>query len=224
MAGQNLSSLKDVPFFKGLSDQELAAIKDCFREKDFEKGETLFIEGSECSKVFFVKSGRVKLGRISSTGREQILETLGPGDTCACNPGSTTWNCATTAVALTSGTVWFLSRDRYNRLVHDNAKLSQALNRLFAERLQCFTSLIEDISLKDSRKRLIKFLLDMQAADGKTMLKLNFTRDELAQRLGTARETVARQLHQLKDKGLIDIKPKEILIKDHKGLEKLLSV
>ena len=218
-----IANIKDIPFFKGLTDSELSIIRECFREKGFDKGETLFIEGNECSKVFFVRSGRVKLCRISSSGREQILETLGPGDTCACNPGSKVWNCSTTAVALSSGSVWFLARDRYTRLVQDNAKLSQALNRLFAERLQCFTSLIEDISLKDSRKRLIKFILDMLAeADGKSTLILAFTREELAQRLGVARETVARQLHQLKELELIDIQPKKILVKDRKGLEKLL--
>ena len=216
-------TIKEIPFFQGLSEIELEAVKQCLRERTFEKGESLFIEGASCERVFFVKSGRVKLTRTASSGREQILETLGPGDTCACNPGSTTWSCASTAMAVTPCSAWFLSRENYVRLVKTNAKLSQALNRLFAERLQCFSALIEEVSLKDSKKRLIKFLLDMLAENqGKDLLALPFTREELAQRLGVARETVARQLYQLKAKKLIDIKPHQILILNKTGLEKLL--
>ena len=220
-------TIKDIPFFQGLSENESDAVKQCLKEKSFEKGESLFIEGNICERVFFVQSGRVKLSRTSSSGREQILETLGPGDTCACNPGSSTWHCASTAVALTPCTAWFLSRESYARLIQTNAKLSQALNRLFAERLQCFSSLIEEVSLKDVKKRLVKFLLDMlensELSKGKEELFIPFTREEIAHRLGTARETVARHLYQLKRKKLIDIKPHQILIQDQEGLKKLLS-
>jgi CRP/FNR family transcriptional regulator len=218
-----MQNLKDIPFFQGLSEAELSEIRLCLKERTFEKGETLFMEGSACEKVFFVKSGRVKLSRTSSGGREQILETLSSGDACACNPGSSAWRCASTAIAATRCTAWFLSRENYGKLVHSNAKLSQALNRLFAERLRCFSALIEEISLKDSKKRLVKFILDMHAEnDGKDVLVLDFTREELAQRIGTARETIGRQLYQLKAKKLIDIKPRQIVIRDKAGLEKLL--
>ncbi len=216
-------NFKDFPFFKNLSREELLAVRTCFREKSFDKGQSLFLEGSDCKKIFFVKSGRVKLYRLGSGGREQILETLGPGDTCACNPGDMTWQCSSTAEAVTACTVWFLSKEHYVNLVKTNSNLAHSLNRLFAERLQCFSALIEEVSLKDSKKRVIKFLLDMLAENGaKAALSIPFTREELAQRIGAARETVARQLHDLKRKKLIDIKSREILICDKEGLKKLL--
>ena len=216
-------TIEDIPFFQGLSEGELEAVKQCLREKSFEKGESLFLEGNACERVFFVKAGRVKLSRTSSSGREQILETLGPGDTCACNPGSGTWSCASSAEAVTSCEVWFLSRENYIKLVQTNSKLSHALNRLFAERLKCFSSLIEEVSLKDSKKRLVKFLLDMLAENADHhALAIPFTREELAQRIGVTRETAARQLYQLKRKKLIDIKPHQILIRDKETLKKLL--
>ena len=216
-------TVNDIPFFQGLSGSELGSIKECLKEKSFDKGESLFIEGNICERVFFVKSGRVKLTRTSSSGSEQILELLGPGDTWTCNPGSSAWHCACTAVALTPCTSWFLSSESYTRLIQTNSKLSQALNHLFAERLQCFSSLIEEVSLKDSKKRLIKFLLEMLAENkGKDVLAIPFTREELAQRIGAARETVARQLYRLKSKKLIDIKPHQIIVRDIKGLKKTL--
>lgn len=217
-------SLKDVPLFQGLEEGELASLKECLREKSFSKGQILFEEGRQCERVFIVQSGRVKLFRTTSSGREQILEVLNPGDTCACNPGSAVWSCTTTAQAITPCTVWFLSRDHYIKMVDSNSKVSHTLNRLFAERLKCFGSLIEEVSLKDVKKRLIKFLLDMQAEkkSKNTALFVPFTREEIAQRIGAARETVARHLHQLKRAGLIDIKPYQIVILNREGLEKLL--
>ncbi|MBI4358801.1 MAG: Crp/Fnr family transcriptional regulator [Candidatus Omnitrophica bacterium] len=222
-----ISDLKSVPLFKGFSESELGSVKSCLREKTFDKGEVLFREGECCHRVFIVRSGRVKLCRTSSTGREQTLETLGPGDTCACNPGSSTWSCSSTAEAVTSVQVWFLSRDDYIRMVNSNSKISHSLNLLFAKRLQSFSSLIEEVSLKDVKKRLVKFLLDMLHASvpqrgEENLLSLPFTREEIAQRLGAARETVARYLSELKRDKLIDIKPKQIVILDKKGLEKLL--
>ncbi len=209
-----------------MQESELASIQTCLREKSFKKGELLFREGSACERIFIVKTGRVKLYRTASSGREQILEILGSGETCACNPGTAQWSCVTTAEAATECSVWFLSRDDYIKMVQTNNKLSHTLNRLFANRLQCFSALIEEVSLKDVKKRLVKFLLDMLAEkkDAKTdTLFVPFTREEIAQRIGAARETVARNLYQLKRSKLIDIKPYQIVIRNKAGLEKLLT-
>ena len=207
-------SVRDILFFKGLSEAELKAVQECLRERAFGKGDTLFTEGDSCERIFFVRAGRVKLVRNSTAGREQTLETLGPGDTCACNPGSSKWHCASSAIALESGAAWFLSRDNYVRLLQTNGKLARSLNRLFAERLQCFSRLIEEVALKDSKKRLVRFLLEVP--------DLSLSREELAQRLGMARETLARQLHELKRKKLIGIKARHVLLLNKAALEKLL--
>ncbi len=220
-------SFKQIPFFQGLTAGDLEMVRQCLKEKSFSKGEILFSEGRGCERVFFVQSGRVKLYRMTSSGREQILEVLGPGETCACNPGISNWFCSSTAEAVTAAKVWFLSRPDYVRLIQTNSQLAHALNRIFAEKLQCLSSLVEEVSLKDVKSRLVKFLLDMLAHEQNQSLKrqalfLPFTREEIAQRLGAARETVARQLYQLKRRKLIEIKPCQIIILDKTGLENLL--
>jgi len=221
-------AIKDILLFKSLSSSELSSIQACLREKSYDKGEILFSEGELCQRVFIVKEGRVKLYRIASSGREQILETLNPGDTCACNPGSVAWSCSSTAEAATPCTVWYISRDTYVSMVQKNPTFAHALNRLFAERLRCFSSLIEEVSLKDVKKRLVKFLLDIEGSksaklQSKETISVPFTQEEMAQRLGTARETIARHLSELKQEGFIDIKPKQVVIRNKSALEKLLS-
>lgn len=220
-------TIKDIPLFKSLSPKELESIQSCLREKSYDKGEILFSEDEMCHRIFIVREGRVKLYRIASTGREQILETLNAGDTCACNPGSNVWSCSSTAEAVIPTTVWFFSRDAYIRLVQTNPIFANTLNKIFADRLRCFSSLIEEVSLKDVKKRLIKFLLDMDSSksaksNNNPSLAIPFTREEIAQRLGAARESVARHLSELKEQGLIDIKPKQVIIQDKSRLEKLL--
>lgn len=221
-------AIKDIPFFHDLSPKELNLVQDCLTEKSFDKGEIIHSEGTDCTRLFFVQSGRVKIYRMASSGREQILEMLAPGDTCACNPGNASWYCTSTAEAVIPSRVWFLSRERYIQMVQKNSKLTQALNQLFAKRLQCFSNIIEEVSLKDSKKRLIKFLLDMleerqKSAVHKDILYITSTREEISQRLGTARETVARHISDLKRKKLIDVKPHQIIIRNKEGLEKLLA-
>lgn len=102
-----------------------------------------------------------------------------------------------------------------------------ALNELFAKRLQCFGDIIEEVTLKDTKKRLIKFLLDMANKKKSQNLKeevlfIPSTREEIAHRLGAARETIARHISDLKRKKLIDVKPYQIIIRNKAALEELL--
>lgn len=227
MSDKNSIELRNVPLFQSLSSSEKALVEICLKVKFFEKGETLFWEGEPCERIFIVKSGRVKIFRTAASGREQILEILNPGDTCACNPGSVTWSCSTNAQALTSCSAWFLSRDDYIKLVKTHSNLTHAINKLFAHRLCQFSSLIVEVSLNEVKKRLIKFLLDMSdqgaSSSKQEVLLINFTREEIAQRIGAARETVVRHLYQLKRAKLIDIKPQQIIIRDKEGLQRKLS-
>ncbi len=220
-------ALQDVPFFHDLTPALLAAVQSCLIEKSFGKGEVIHAEGNDCTRLFFVQAGRIKIYRTSSSGKEQIFEILGPGDTCACNPGNLSWFCTSTAEAVTPSKVWFLSRENYVRMVRENSTLMHALNDLFAKRLQCFGNIIEAVSLKDTKKRLVKFLLDMlnekkRGSLNRNILFINATREEISHRLGTARETVARHISELKRKKLIDVKPYQIIIRDKEALEKLL--
>ena len=219
--------LEEIPFFHELSEADLSSVKERLTEKTFAKGELLFVEGNVCEGTFFVKSGWIKMYRTSVSGTVQSLEVLGSGETCTCNPGARNWTCTLTAQALTPCTVWFLAKEDYVRLIQSNPKLSQLLNRIFAERLQRASSTIAELSSEDSRKRLVRLLLDLLAKSGskhfeKAVLPVPLTREELAQMIGTSRETVVRQLYELRRQKLIDIQSRRIVILDRQGLKKLL--
>ncbi len=220
--------LKDVSLFKNLSPQELSQIKPLLMEKTFEKGEILLLEGDSCERVFIVRYGRVKLFRSSSSGREQILHILEAGDSCACHHGLDCWTCSSSAQALTPCGVWLLRRQQYASLFKSNLKLLNTLNELFAHRLNRLSSLVEEISLANPERRLVKFLLDMLEShqDGlptPNNIAIPFTHEEISQRLGLVRETVTRHLNRLQRLKLIDIKSRQIVIRNKVGLEKIVS-
>lgn len=220
------TNLNEVPLFRDFSPEELEQIKPLLREKSFEKGEVLNHEGQICERIFIVQEGKLKLCRISSSGREQTLEVLQRCETCACNPGSPGWKCPMTVQAVTPTKIWYLPRQDYARLVEQNMKFSHSLTQLFANRLIRYSTLIEQVSLDDVRKRLVKFLLDMlkKKRGGKSgVLFIPFTRQDLAERLGAARETVARQISELRRKKLIDVKPYQIIIRDQEALENIVK-
>ncbi len=206
-----------------LSDAEINDLEVCFVEKLFSKGDILFTEGSACERIFVLKSGRIKLSRTSESGREQILEVFEPGKTCACHAGAKVWKCPGSAQALSDGSVLFLNRSDFNRLIKASPELMGKLGQMFAERLCQFCSLIEEVALQDSRSRLIKFILNVssqyyESNDQAKNVSVPMTHDEIAQRLGMARETVTRQLNSLKRSKLIQIKDHQIVIVDQKAL------
>lgn len=220
--------LKKIPLFERLPQRELDLLSAHLIEKFFRKGEILHAGGNPCGQVFFIESGRVKLYRTSARGKEQIYEILGPGETCACNPGHNEWQCPANAEALSPCTVWYLPRTYYLDLIARNPLLTQSLNELFAERLRRFEDIIEDVTLKDTKRRVIKFLLDSAERKkihnpGGDVLFIPFTREELSHRLGAARETIARHISELKKLKLIDVKPYQIIILNKEALEKLLQ-
>jgi len=223
---QSIQSINQIGLFKELPRKDLAKIEAVLKEKSFQKGELVFLEGRTCERVYFVKEGRVKVFRMDFSGREQILQILEPGDTCACHPSTGPFRCSASSQALTNVSVWYFTVSDYTELLEKNPALNRRLASLLAERLKCFSSLIEEVSLKDVRKRLVKFLIDQartnqNGSDSCTVL-LPFTREEMAQRLGAARETISRQLAELCEEKYIDLRPRQIIIHRLSDLKQLL--
>lgn len=228
MMTSNDCEIRDIPLFQGLPAADIHSLTKLLTEQPFKKGALLFEQGQVCERIVIVKSGRIKVFRMSSTGQEQILEVLLPGDTCACNPGNPCWSCSSSAQALTDGAVWTLARTHYVRMVQNNSHLAKSLTDIFARRLCKFCSLIEQVSLENPQRRVVKFLLDMldsgECVPEKDLcVPLPFTHEEIASRLGLARETVTRQFAALKKSKLIRIKAHNVTICDRKGLEHILQ-
>jgi radical SAM protein with 4Fe4S-binding SPASM domain len=225
MAESNMAAAPDpIQLFEGLTDAEREAVSRQLTEKRFKPGETIFSPGDACLKVFFVRSGRVRIKRASACGREQTFDTLKAGDSCACHPDGENMKCASFAEAMTDCTVWFMARDKFTEWVRKAPAVSQSLNRHLAAKLRNLSELVEDLSLSDARSRLVRRMLQTAVPDGSRQgaPTVCVSQEDLARDIGVTRETVARQLTALRRSKLIATRPRRIVLLDRESLKKLV--
>jgi CRP/FNR family transcriptional regulator len=220
---KNITDLQNVPMFHGLTAKELEYLTPCLIEKSFKKDDMIVFSGDLCRGVLIVRSGRIKLSCLSSSGKEQVLETFQDGQTCACHTEDIAWQCPGNVQAATDCSLWFLPIDNYGQLVKNHPRMLKKLNTILASRLCHFSDLIKRISLDAPQERLAKFILDTMEKKNRFPQYPNFTHDEIAQRVGLTRETVTRYLNKFKRSKLITIRSQEITIINSEKLRQYCS-
>ncbi len=212
-----VKALRRIPLFAELSDDALVGVADVVRARTYESGETIIFEGDPCQAAYFVARGRVRVYRLSPAGREQVLASLGPGQSFNTVPPFQPEGVNhATVEALTEVTVYaFFSAD-LRRLVSETPELALALLQDFAGRLDHLTNLVEDLALRTVRGRLARFLLEHANEKGAVR---RWTQDEIAVRLGTVRDMVGRTLRAFADAGLVRMDRQRVVLLDREGLE-----
>lgn len=212
-----VQALRRVPLFAGLADDALARVAGVAHARSYEAGETIIFEGDPCRAAYFVAEGRVRVYRLSPTGREQVLARLGLGQAFNTVPPFQPEGVNhATVEALTPVTLYQIAKEDLRRIVVDSPPLALVILRDFAQRLDHLTNLVEDLALRTVRGRLARFLLD-HAAGGEVTRR--WTQEEIAAQLGTVRDMVGRTLRAFADAGLLKMDRQRIVLLDREGLE-----
>ena len=186
------------------------------------KGEVL-MRPEECLEHFFVLlEGRVKVSQINfENGKEQILYLLSKGDmydVVSLLDGKAHENMA---MALDDVKLLVFPIELFREWIETKPSFNKLFFPYVAKQLREMENLASDLSLYDTTTRLVKLTAKNIEKEGdKQTLKLinNLSHDELANLIGTVRKVLNRNLQSLKKEGLIDIKRKEIYIKDSQNL------
>jgi CRP/FNR family transcriptional regulator len=213
--------LRRSPAFAGLPDAVLTALAAAAVERNFTRGQVIFLEGEPCAGLHIISAGEVKIFKLSAQGREHILQHLGPNGTFNevavldgdPNPAS--------AAAVTDATVCIITRDEIKRLAQAHPTLAWALIESTARRTRQLVAMVEDLALRSVRARLARLLLteaQRSLATSEIDRSQMVTQAELAARLGTVREMIGRALRELADEGLIAFDRHRIVIKDRQAL------
>lgn len=215
--------LKKCPLFSELKDEDLMKIRAISVPKKMTKKEIIFSEGEEAKGFYIILVGKVKLFKISPEGKEQILHVVSAPDAFAEAALFLGGTYPAFAEALTDGQLLFISGKEFNQLIERNPKLSINMIVSLSHFLKKFTSLIEELSLKEVSSRLAKYILELSSGGDKDLkeVELDVTKTQLASKLGTVSETLSRTLGKMKAKGIIDVKKNKINILDLKSLEEL---
>ncbi len=214
--------ISTIPLFNGLPEDQIFAIKKIAVEKQFNKGEIIFSEGDEGNGFFVIAEGRVKVFKVSTEGKEQILHIFGPGQPFGEVPVFTGQRFPASAQAIDKTRVLFLPRASIVDLISANPSLALNMLAIMSKKLRQFAIQIENLSLKEMPARLASYLIflaDEQNNDNAVSLKIS--KGQLASILGTIPETLSRVFAKLSGQNLISVDGKKIALLDRRGLENL---
>ena len=217
-----LNIISTIPLFNGLPEDQMIAIRKIALEKEFNKGEIIFSEGDEGNGFYVISEGRVKIFKVSTEGKEQILHIFGPGQPFGEAPVFAGQKFPANAQAIEKTRVLFFLRVSIVNLISANPSLALNMLAVMSIKLRQFAVQIENLSLKEMPARLASYLLshaDEQNQGDVVVLKIS--KGQLASTLGTIPETLSRMFAKLSGKNLISVEGKKITLRDRHGLEDL---
>ena len=208
--------LEKVSYFAPLPAAELSRLAGRCTTRHLARGETLFEEGEPCRGLVVVAEGRVEIRQISLRGREHVFHTEGPGAALGEGPLFDGGGYIATAVALAPTRALLLPRAEVVALCRRHPDVALAMLKTMAGRVRHFAGLVGDLAFRPVTGRLARHLayLAGEAIEPGARIELTLTHAQLAARLGTVRELVARAFAQLEQRGVISRQRSRVTIRD----------
>lgn len=211
--------LREIPYFAGLSDSELSQLQHGVREREYQAGEILFLEGEDCLGLYIVRTGRIRIFKTSPAGKDQALTVVHPLETFNDVPVFDDGANPASADALVDSIVALLPKRDTARLLQTQPAFAAGMLRAFALRLRHLTSVVEELSFHHLAARVARAVLESAGDRRATEL----TQQRLAEVVGTAREVAGRALRQMEGQGLIRIQRGRTEILNRAALEQLAA-
>lgn len=214
-----IQALRKNSYFSTLEESALGELVDGVALRRYSEGEILFWQGEAGRGLHILQSGRVKLFKLSGRGRELIIRILAAGETFNEVP---VFDCGLTAVnvaALEACEVWVVEADTIARAMRRHPEMSHAVILTLTQTLRVMVEKIEELTFYQVPNRLARLILNLNAEQLNGPAEKRLTQDQMAARLGTVREVVARGLRELQSSGAIRVRRGRIQIIDRALLE-----
>ncbi|MEJ2202331.1 MAG: Crp/Fnr family transcriptional regulator [Desulfuromonadaceae bacterium] len=213
-------SIKQCPLFAGVSDDDLDDLCRITRVREVSRGELLFSEGEPAAGFFIVASGKVKVFKLSTEGKERILHIVHPGATFAEAAIFGDGRYPAYAQPLEVSRLIFFPKKDFLALLREQSQLAINMIAGLSRFLRQFASQIEELTFKDVPARLARYLLELAGDEGERV-ELPISKSQLASNLGTVGETLSRTFRKLTDEEILEVRGKVIEIRDRDRLEEL---
>ncbi|MCM3688723.1 MULTISPECIES: Crp/Fnr family transcriptional regulator [Kocuria] len=220
----DIDVLRRAPLFASLDDQAFAALTEELTEVELSRGSTLFHEGDPGDQLYFIVSGKIKLGRTAPDGRESLVAIMGPGELfgemALFDPSPR----STSATAVSETRLAGLKHENLKKVIERSPDVSAQLLQALARRLRRTNESLADLVFSDVPGRVAKALLDLAdrfgrpATDG-ILVAHELTQEELAQLVGASRETVNKALAEFVQRGWIRLEARAVVILDLQRLK-----
>ena len=219
-------TLRKIPLFSELSIEQLREVTAISSLKKIPKNEILFLEGDIYKGFYILLKGGIKIYKTSLDGKESVVHIIKTLNVFADIPLFEGKNYPVSAQALSESIVIFIPKEEFLDLIKKNPEMSLKMLAGFAKRLKSLINQVEDLSTKEVKNRLAKYLLDEIHLSGtenlpEPFVKLNVPKITIASYLGTITETLSRTLNKLQSDGIIKVNGKKIFIQNMRELKKL---
>jgi len=193
----------------------------------YPKGAVLFVEGQAPRGIFLLCKGRVKLSIGSSDGKMLILKISEPGEVLGLSATVSGKPYELTAETLDPCQVNFVKRDDFLRFLREHNEVCLRVAEQLSDKYNTACHEIRALGLSHSAaEKLAKLLLEWSQKNGGRQngnMKLTLTHEEIAQMIGTSRETVTRLFADFKKRQLIQLRGSTLVIRNKAALETLVS-
>lgn len=220
-------SLSANSFFSHLDKDEISRLdleKECYAYK---RGTVIYQEGSRLTGFYSVVRGILKIYKTGIDGKEQILRFAKSGDIIAYRSLLSQEPACTTAKVIEDALLCYIPYKTMVWMLESNTKFSLSLLQKMAAELKEANNYMTDIAQKTVRERAAEILLILKNnfdVDKDNVLQISITREELANMVGTATESIIRLLSEFKQDKLIELQGRKIKIIDIKGLQKRANI
>ncbi len=216
--------------FCNMSSSTVSALDTIKFTGVYPKGSLLFVEGEQPRGIFILCSGRAKLTTSSTEGKMLIVKIAEPGEVLGASATILGKPYEVSAETLEPSQLNFIKREDFLRFLNVHAEACMHTAQQLSEKYHAAQREIRSLGLSQTTgEKLAKLLLDWCDRDGETTskgvrLKILLTHEEIAQMIGTTRETVTRLLSDLKRRKVIDVKGSTVLVLQKTDLEQMVSI
>lgn len=224
MSEQAIWYLENIDVTGIFCPKKLGASKDTHTYKTYKKGDYIYVPDEFSDKIFFISNGRVKIGAYGDSGKEITKAILTSGEVFGELSIVGEEKRRDFAYAMESTEVCIVTKDEMLELLKDHGGLSMFLMKIMGSRVLEMENRLESLVFKDSRSRVIEFLLELLDKRGQRVgyewvVRKFITHQEIANLTATSRQTVTTVLNELKVKDLIKFDRKRLLIRDREALQ-----
>ncbi|OGC94682.1 MAG: hypothetical protein A2W25_15800 [candidate division Zixibacteria bacterium RBG_16_53_22] len=219
-------AISKVPFFVNFTPDDIANIEPFFQEYQFSKNQYLFWEGDAATRMFVIKSGRVKLLKTSASGKDMVLEVMVPGQICGGGALFAEYH-RNGAQAVEPTVAYGLSRESYDRLLTKYPEIARGIiNYLGAKLMDAHDVIISLVSSK-VESRIASVIVRLcenhgtRTKDG-ILINIRLTRRDIADIVGSTVETTIRTISRFQKQGLLNTVAGRLHIKNLDAFKEMM--
>ncbi len=215
---------KKVGIFSNITNDELVDIISMTGHMEYDKDENIFLEGDKSDTLYIINEGKIKLFKITKSGKEQILHILSEGEFFGelnlIKAGKYHFH----ARAVTPVRLCTLTNEDMKNIVLKRPEIGLKVLEVVGERLSKLETMVQTLATNDAEARLASLLIQLSEENGKRTsqgieIRVPMSREDMSNLTGVARETISRKLKKLEDQGIIKvIGSRKIVIIDEEEL------